>query len=375
LLDFDGLMVRIGDFEFSLKEFSGSLGDFGPLNPFILGYIVILGLNPAGIFLAMGLANIILGLVYRLPLPVEAKKVIGVVALEEKWNSSQVYLSGILTGIVWLLLTFSKAVRKFAKMVPLVVIRGIQLGLMFILLKESIKFMQTNILLAIISVALIILLINNRFLPSAIAIFCVGLAVIFLSNQEISLKFGLYVPELFIPHYSAITSGLLIAIVAQIILTFSNAILATQLVIRERFPRREISEENLAKNMGFMNTFFPFIGGIPMCHGAGGFASQYFFGARTGGSMIMEGVVEITLALFLAESITSVFGSFPLSIIGAMLLFASIELGKFVIKVTKKIELIQEIIIGIVSLLTNLAFGFLVGLLIYYFTKKISSRF
>jgi hypothetical protein len=368
-------MVRVGDFEFSLREFAGSLGDFGPLNPFILGYIVILGLNPAGIFFAMGLANITLGFAYRLPLPVEAKKVIGVVALEDKWNSSQIYLSGILTGIVWLLLTFSKAVRKFAKMVPLVVIRGIQLGLMLILLKESIKFMQTNILLAIISIALIILLINNRFLPSAIAIFCVGLAVIFLSNQEISLKFGLYLPELFIPNYSTITLGLLIAIVAQIILTFSNAILATQLAVKERFPKRGISEENLAKNMGFMNTFFPFIGGIPMCHGAGGFASQYFFGARTGGSMIMEGTVEIILALFLAESITSVFGSFPLSIIGAMLLFASMELGKFVIKVTKKIELIQEVIIGIVSLLTNLALGFLVGLLMYYFTKEISSRF
>ena len=67
-------MVRVWDFEFSLREFAGFLGDFGPLNPFILGYVAVLGLDATGIFLAMGLTNIVLGFVYRLPLPVEAKK-------------------------------------------------------------------------------------------------------------------------------------------------------------------------------------------------------------------------------------------------------------------------------------------------------------
>ena len=53
-------MVKIREFEFNLREFASSLGDFGPLNPFILGYIRILSMDPAGILLAMGLANIAL---------------------------------------------------------------------------------------------------------------------------------------------------------------------------------------------------------------------------------------------------------------------------------------------------------------------------
>ena len=85
--------------------------------------------------------------------------------------------------------------------------------------------------------------------------------------------------------------------------------------------------------------------------------------------MIMEGVCEIVLAFFFAESIAVIFNVFPASIIGAMLLFASLELGKF-ITAMRRIELAQVIIIGIISFFTNLAAGFLIGIIIVYFFRK-----
>jgi MFS superfamily sulfate permease-like transporter len=362
-------MVKVRDFEFSLREFAGALGDFGPLNPFIIGYISILGLNPTGIFLAMGLTNIVLGFIYRLPLPVEAKKAIGTAALNERWKPSQVYLSGILSGIVWLAMSFSGFVKKLAKLTPIVVIRGIQLGLALILLKESIILMKSNFPLALISIFLIILLIKNSFLPSAIAVFILGLALVFFFNPSIKITIGFYLPSLFIPSIKDVNLNLLTTVFAQILLTFSNAILATCLAVNDRFPNRRIEEKSLAMNMGLMNVFLSFIGGIPMCHGAEGFASQYFFGGRTGGAMIMEGICEIVLALFFAESIAAIFNVFPASIIGAMLLFASLELGKFVTAM-RRIELAQVIIIGIISFFTNLAAGFLIGIIIVYLLKR-----
>ena len=112
-----------------------------------------------------------------------------------------------------------------------------------------------------------------------------------------------------------------------------------------------------------MNTVLPLIGGIPMCHGAGGFASQYFFGGRTGGAMMMEGACELFLALFLSGSVVEVFRAFPPSIIGAMLLFASLELGKFIKKVRRS-DFALILLVGVVSLIANLALGFLAGLLL-----------
>ena len=367
-------MVRVGDFEFSLIEFAGALGDFGPLNPFIIAYIAIIGLDPTGILLAMGFTNVIIGLIYRLPLPVEPQKAVATVALNERWDSSLIYGTGIGMGLVWLFLVFSGLVRKIAKITPMCVIVGVQLGLMFILLKESIEFIATNIILALVSFLLVLLLLKNRKLPAGIAIFLLGLAIALLSNSAFDLKFGLYLPRFFAPSLWNICFGLLTVGVAQVVLTLSNAVLATCLMVNEKFPRQRIQEERLAMNMGWMNTVFPLFGGVPMCHGAGGFASQYFFGARTGGAMLMEGIVEVFLALFLAESIITIFGEFPLSIIGVMLFFASLELGKLFLTIKDSFEIVLAITIAVTSFFTNLGVGFFIGLLIYYSRKSIKKQ-
>jgi hypothetical protein len=61
--------MKIRYFEFTLRELVGSMGDFGTLFPLAIGYIVVCGLNPAGFLVMMGIANIVTGLVYRLPMP------------------------------------------------------------------------------------------------------------------------------------------------------------------------------------------------------------------------------------------------------------------------------------------------------------------
>lgn len=79
--------------------------------------------------------------------------------------------------------------------------------------------------------------------------------------------------------------------------------------------------------------------------------------------MIMEGACEQFLALFLSGSVVEVFGAFPPSIIGAMLLFTSLELGKLVKKVHRS-DFALIFLIGMVFLIANLALGFLVELLL-----------
>ncbi|MFQ6115961.1 MAG: putative sulfate/molybdate transporter [bacterium] len=329
-------MVKLKGFEFSLIEFAGALGDFGPLNPFIIAYIAILSLNPTGVLLTMGLTNIIIELIYKLPLPVEPQKAVATVALNERWGSSIIFGTGIGLGVIWLILVAARLVRKIAKITPISVIVGIQLGLMLILLRESAELIVADVLLALVAFILVLLLIKNRKLPAGIAIFLLGLAIVFFSNPNLNLKFGFYLPQFFTPSFQDMYVGLFTVGVAQLALTISNAILATCLLVNEKFPSRKMKEENLATNMGWMNAVFPFFGGVPMCHGAGGFASQYFFGARTGGAMLMEGIVEIFLAFFLAESIVTVFSRFPQSIIGVMLFFASLELGRLFLTIKKK---------------------------------------
>jgi hypothetical protein len=100
------------DFEFNLRELAGSMGDFGTLFPLAVSYIAINGINPSGLFFMLGLTNIALGLIYRLPMPLQPKKVIAVTAIVQKWPSSLIHASGFGLGIIWLVLSLTGLLRK-----------------------------------------------------------------------------------------------------------------------------------------------------------------------------------------------------------------------------------------------------------------------
>ena len=109
--------MRIRDFEFNLRELAGSMGDFGTLFPLAIGYFVVNGLNPAGLLVMMGLANIVTGIVYRLPMPIEPMKVLAVVAISQRWPPSLIYASGFGTGVIWLILALTGLVQKIAAII------------------------------------------------------------------------------------------------------------------------------------------------------------------------------------------------------------------------------------------------------------------
>jgi len=119
-------------------------------------------------------------------------------------------------------------------------------------------------------------------------------------------------------------------------------------------------------NMGIMNVVVPFFGGMPMCHGAGGLAGQYYFGARTGGTNIIEGAIEIALGVLLGGSIAAIFAAFPLAIVGAMMLLVGIEMVKFARDLRFNRQLIPVVVTLAGSLLANMAVGFAAGLVIHY---------
>jgi MFS superfamily sulfate permease-like transporter len=360
--------------KFTLAEFGGSLGDWGTLIPFIIGYVSIVGLNPAGIFLCIGITNIILGIKYNLPLPVEPQKTIGTVAISQKWNPNLVISTGFGTGIVWLILGFTKKLNVIVEKIPQIAVRGIQLGLGLILGWAALLLFSDNIILGVISMAIIIVLINNKKIPSAIILTILGIFIIFYTGALLlsQISMGLPTFQFQIPTWENILIGMLIAGLAQLVLTLANVMIATVKLSKDLFPDKKdaIDANSLAFNMGLMNVINPFLGGIPQCHGSGGLAAQYAFGARTGGSMIMEGILEIFLGLFCSNLLFLIFMEFPKAILGAMLLYTAILLGKIAFKDFNVKTAPIIIISGILCFIFNLIVGFLAGLVLYLIFKK-----
>jgi hypothetical protein len=286
------------DFEFNLRELAGSMGDFGTLFPLAIGYIVVCGLDPAGLFFWLGLTNIATGLIYRLPMPVEPKKVIAVAAIAQRWPASMVYASGFGLGITWFILTFTGLTRFVVTRTPMFVVRGIQLALGIMLAWEGLKMMSPSPALGLVAIIIVLLLRENRYAPAAIVIMLIGVGIIAWQGklgQSLELAFTL--PPLTVPNRDDVWRAMFLAGFAQIPLSITNAVIATAALIREYFPDKPVTEERLMLNMGFMNVIPSFFGGMPLCHGAGGLAGQYYFGARTGGTNIVEGLIEISLVL------------------------------------------------------------------------------
>jgi MFS superfamily sulfate permease-like transporter len=126
-------------------------------------------------------------------------------------------------------------------------------------------------------------------------------------------------------------------------------------------------------NMGVMNVVASFFGGMPMCHGAGGLAGQYYYGARTGGTPIMEGLIEVAIGLFLSRSIANVMAAFPMALVGGMMSLVGIQLGKGALEL-RGWKLALCLVTAALSVAVNMALGFLVGLLLAYGVRALVRR-
>ena len=145
-------------------------------------------------------------------------------------------------------------------------------------------------------------------------------------------------------------------------------------MIRTYFPQRPVGVGKLSWNQGVMNLVLPFFGGMPMCHGSGGLAGQYYFGARTGGTNLIEGGIEIGLGLFFAAAIAGLFAAFPRAIIGAMMFLVGIELTKFARDIRPGRDLIPLAGTVAVALITNMAVGFLASLAVHHGMEKFQKK-
>lgn len=67
---------------------------------------------------------------------------------------------------------------------------------------------------------------------------------------------------------------------------------------------------------------------MPLCHGSGGLAAQYRFGARSGASIILLGFFKLILGLVFGESLVDLLKRYPNGLLGIMVLAAGIELSK-----------------------------------------------
>lgn len=364
--------MKIGPYAFTLRETAGAFGDMGTLLPLAIGYIAVCGVNPAGLLVLLGLSNIAIGLIYRLPLPIQPMKVIAVVAIAGHWTPAMVAAAGFTMGVVWLVFGLTGVMDRIARHTPQAVIRGIQIAIGLLLALEALRWMQDSWTLAAAAMVIVLALRTSRYAPASLVLVALGLGLMYLQPNGIhdpTHRTLLPAPVGF--SLRDVWETLASAGLAQIPLTATNAVIATAALIATYWPERPVPERHLCVNMGLMNLATPLLGGIPLCHGAGGLAGQYYFGARTGGATIIEGLIEVGLGLGLSSSLAALFCAFPRPIIGAMMLLVGLELVKFSRDIHGRTPLAVMLTTVAVAAWTNMAFAFLTGLAAHALTRRL----
>jgi hypothetical protein len=350
---------------FNLSELAGSLGDFGTIIPLVLAVALVSSdVNARYVLLFFGIWFIITGLYYRLPIPLEPMKAVAVIVIAGSIGSGEIAAAGLILGVIFLMLGYGRFFAVIEKWVPQSVVRGIQLGLALLLFRSSLGFVEkdpTFFLLGIAIIACFYLLARFRSIPDLSAIVVIGVGLIagiaLYGVPPVSLIPG---PKLVIPLPTDFSSAFATLVLPQVVLTITNAILATSLLTKDLFAQ-DVPPKKFSMTIGLMNLASVPFGGFPMCHGAGGLAGQYRYGARTGGANVYAGLIFIILALFFTSP--QVLSIIAVGVLGALLVFVGIEMGRHSLRTD---SLVITVIIGILALVSSMTIAFIVGMVLAY---------
>ncbi len=368
------------------------MGDLGTLLPLAVALITQNHMNATSVFLVVGLAYIIAGLFYRLPVPVQPLKAVAAIAIVGGLSPSVISASALLMAAFLLLMAGTGAISQVAKLFPKVIIRGIQLGVGLILVKTGLlpvskkqviiggnaglaTLVNLSIpagwLIAVVLGFVFILFLRNGKLPASLVLLGSGIPVGMLWGSFLelpSLHFGLSLPTVTIPSLTDLSTAPVLLVIPQIPLTIGNAIFATVDTAKAYFgpQAKRVTPKALLATMGVANLGAGLLGGMPVCHGSGGLTAHFRLGARTGGAPVLIGIPFLAIALFLDGNVVPIFALVPYAVLGVLVIFVGVQHSLLVRDLRNKKEILVALAVAIPGLLTaNLAIGMASGICLY----------
>lgn len=280
---------------FCAGDFSGAFADGAILFPLLVALAWQSGASAAIMLATTGIAYLVTGWLFRLPIPVQPLKALAITAIAVGASLAEIRLAAIACAIVFLLIALTN-INRLAQRVPPVLVHGIQSGLGVILVLKALE------------------LVGLETLPLAGVI--AGVAVILgftrVSGWPIlgwvavaSLLWGLWqsVPASAVPAVAVEVRPWVVAmlVLPQIALTLTNSVLGTERTARAYFgaAAERVTPRRLLASIGLGNLAVAAVGGLPYCHGSGGVTAHVRGGSRSAWSNAIMGSALLALALLL----------------------------------------------------------------------------
>jgi hypothetical protein len=344
--------------EFAWNELTGAIGDSVTVVPIVVTVAVLTDLSLAVMLVWFGVFQIVWGLYYGVPISIEPMKALAALVIAGSIATGELLLAGLLLGGGLLVLGGTGSLERLGRYIGTPVVRAIQFGVALVLLETALRLGAANLRLAgvAVAVALGFIAVGSQNL-GAFAVLVFGSAVAVLQTG-VPAPTVPPVPSGFVQFDSlSLTAGTVEAALGQFAMTVGNAALAASVLLGDYFDR-DISPDDLSISMGVMNLAAVPFGALPMCHGSGGIAGKYAFGARTAGANVILGVAYLTVALLAVGMVTA----YPISVLGVILALVAAQLGWT--SLSEASSRLFVVAIGALGLVVNLAAAFLAGIVI-----------
>lgn len=370
---------------FDRRELAGAVADLGVLVPIAVALIVSNGLSATAVLLPAGLLYVVAALTYGLPIPVQPLKAFGAIAIAKGLGADEIAAGALLMGVVFVLLGRMHLLDFAARAFPKALIRGVQLtvGLLFLkiawgLVLDPPKSFSEHALPASWAVPLaaigVIAALGLRRYPVSLVLVLVGaVAMIALGGRDAEVgPSAITVPSL---DWATIGTAFTVLVLPQLPLSFANSCLATADAARVYFGEkaRAVRPGRLATSFGSANLLAGAIGGMPVCHGAGGLTAHVAFGARTGGAPLVMGISLLALAIGFGAGLAALLTAFPLPILAALLATAGLLHIGLLRDLRQPWAWALALAVGIVGFQVHLALALGGGLVVYWGARLIGA--
>ncbi|XP_042492326.1 molybdate transporter 1 [Macadamia integrifolia] len=408
-------------FQSKWSELNGAMGDLGTYIPIVLALTLANDLNLGVTLLFNGIYNILTGVFYGVPMPVQPMKSIAAVAISNgpDFGVPEMMAAGLCTGGTLFLLGITGLMGFVYKLIPLPVVRGIQLsqGLSFAF--TAVKYVRNvqnlskgksggerpwlgldGLVLALTCACFIVMVhgageesegddeIIPSYLPSesspgrgrkrtiwrilasspsAMIVFLLGVVLAIIKRPSVVKEISFGPSSIKVVNISrhAWKEGFIKGAIPQLPLSVLNSVIAVCKLSSDLFPEKKFTASSVSVSVGLMNLVGCWFGAMPCCHGAGGLAGQYKFGGRSGGCVAVLGTAKVVLALLLGTSLVKVLNQFPVGLLGVLLLFSGIELAMTCRDMNSKEDSFVMLVCAAISLVgSSAALGFVCGLIL-----------
>lgn len=360
------------------RELAGAVADVGVLVPIATVLIVANGLAATAALLPAAALYLLVAAAYGLPVPVQPLKAFGAIAIAKGLGTDEIAAGALLMGVIFLVLGRLGAIDLAARFFPKPVVRGVQLTVGLLFLKIAWGLVQDPssafdeagadpLLLTGLGVLVLALALFLRARMISLLLVGVALAVV-VARTGGSISLG--PSSMPLPSFDAATfaTAFTVLVLPQIPLTFANSCVATADAARTYFgaAARRVVPGRLATTLGAANLLAGGIGGMPVCHGAGGMTAHRAFGARTAGAPLFMGLALLGVATLFGAGLASQLAAFPLPILAGMLAAAGLLHIGLLADLEGTWPRVLAVAVGVIGLLLNLAIAVVIGLVLWW---------